>query len=249
MVCSIGSTDPTGAAGIGLDQKVFAELGAAGVFAVAAVTAQNSSGVRCVAPLAPKTILAQLESIWSQVEPDAVRVGLLPRARQIRAVEQFLASRRIPIVVDPVLAASSGPRFCGPREIAALKRLFRLAAVATPNAVEAAELARVDVRSVADAERAALALQRRYGCAVLVKGGHLRTAVAIDVLAHRGRIERFSSPRQRRRVRGTGCMLAAALAVGLARRRTLRRAIRDARAFVRAKIVAAQPLGKGKPQL
>ena len=238
-ICSIGSTDPTAAAGIGRDLGIFERLGARGVFAVAAVTAQNSRSVGAVEALAPRVIVAQLRAIWQERKPDAIRIGLLPDAEGIRAVTRFLRKKagRTPIVLDPVLAASSGRRFAGPREIAALKRLMTLCTIVTPNASEAQHFSGVIVRDARDAERAAHALAA-IGPAVLVKGGHLRGSQVTDVLVDAGSVTRFRSRRIGSRLHGSGCTLAAALAVALARGEPLVRAVRFARRFVRAELMS-----------
>ncbi len=239
VVCSIGSTDPTGAAGLGRDLAVFERLGVRGVIAVVAVTAQNARGVSAVLPIPPRLIAKQLRALWLESRPHAIRIGLLPDARGTRAVTRFLQTRATlpPIVLDPVLAASSGKRFAGRQEIAALKRLMPLCSVVTPNASEAHALTGMRVRTPKEAERAARTLAAT-GPAVLVKGGHLGGPHVTDVLVDRGKATYFRSRRIRARMRGTGCTLAAALAVELARGKGLVPAIRAARRFVRAELLA-----------
>jgi len=253
VVCSIGSTDPTGGAGLFLDAAVYSKIeGVIGVYVVAGITAQNSRGVRRVLSAPSDAIVAQLDMILDQVRPDAIRIGLVPRASACIAVADRLRrlKRRPPVVIDPVMSASSGARLQAKSAIAGLRRLLRVADVATPNAPEAAELASMRVVDVADAERAAILLAGRYGCAVLVTGGHLRTGARIvDVLAHaNGRIERFTGARVRGDARGTGCVLAASLAAALARGDDLSDAVRFARRFVRAALLSSHRLGRGRRQ-
>lgn len=239
LVCSIGSSDPTNAAGIGRDLIVYERLGAAGVFAVAAVTAQNSGHVTEVYPLPPRALRNQLDAIVQERRPNALRIGLLPDAPLIAAVARFLRTqpKRLPVVLDPVISSSSGHRFLGPAELGALEGLLRLVTLATPNAAEAQALSGMPVRTVADAERAALRIHER-GCAVLVTGGHLRGSQVVDVLADARGITHFSAQRIATRMRGTGCTLAAAIAVHLARGMKLHAAIRRARGFVRSELEA-----------
>jgi hydroxymethylpyrimidine/phosphomethylpyrimidine kinase len=250
-VCSVGSTDPTAGAGLFSDAAVFARLGVAATFVVTGVTAQNSGGVAGVHALPPRVITAQLRAVWEQVRPNAVRIGLLPDRASADAIGRFFRSTidAPPIVLDPVIAATSGHRFAGPREIIALRKLFRIATIATPNALEAAELAGMRIDGIADAERAALALSE-LGCAVLIKGGHLRAGgrTVVDVLAIAGRVKRFEAMRLRGGMRGTGCVLAAAIAAALAKGDGLETAVRRARAFVRRAIASARPLGRGRAQ-
>jgi hydroxymethylpyrimidine kinase/phosphomethylpyrimidine kinase len=250
VVCSIGCTDPTAAAGLFADAAVYQRIGVAGVFVVTGITAQNSDRVSAVRPVPPSTIVAQLESIWEQVRPDAVRVGLVPGALAIDAVCDFLAKRRRrpPIVVDPVLTASSGYTFVHGKSIDALRRLARFATLLTPNVHEAAVLARMPVRNAHDAERASRALAAS-GIAVLVTGGHLPGRQCVDILARGGRIRRYTGTRLAGDMRGSGCVLAAAIAAQLAKGDSLDAAVRSARSFVRRAMTTARPLGSGRPQL
>jgi len=253
VVCSIGSTDPTAGAGLFLDASVYAKVGGVtAVYVVAGVTEQNSRRVARVLAVPSRTIIAQLDLILEQVRLDAIRVGLIPRRAACIALADRLRrmKRRPPVVIDPVITASSGRRLVHQAAIDGMRRLLRVADVATPNAAEAAELASMRVVDVADAELAASHLANQYGCAVLVTGGHLRTGSrVIDVLAHAdGRIERFSASRLRVDARGTGCMLAASLAVALARGEGLSDAVRFARRFVRGALVASRRVGRGRRQ-
>jgi hydroxymethylpyrimidine/phosphomethylpyrimidine kinase len=150
--------------------------------------------------------------------------------------------RRPPVVLDPVSASTSGYRFV-------LRALLAVATVATPNAPEAAELSALTVRTVDDAERAAVALAASSKCAVLVTGGHLRDGDrVVDVLARGRQVTRYSARRLSGDVRGTGCLLAAAIAASLARGDDLETAIARGRSFVRRAIASAQPLGRGRPR-
>jgi hydroxymethylpyrimidine/phosphomethylpyrimidine kinase len=250
VVCTIGTTDPTGAAGIGLDLSIFPRLGVRAVYAVAAVSAQNSKRVLRVDALPPALITAQLRAIWQQVKPDAIRIGLLPAADGIAAIAKFLRAlrRRPPIIIDPVLAATSGHTFSSPSHIAALKKLFGLAELVTPNAAEAATLSGQAVRTIADAADAGRAIARAAGCAVLVKGGHLRGAICYDVLADSGGVVYIGTRRSSRRMRGTGCLLAAAIAAGRAHGAPLHDAIASARDVVASALRDATPLGNGRAQ-
>ncbi|MFI5389480.1 MAG: hydroxymethylpyrimidine/phosphomethylpyrimidine kinase, partial [Candidatus Eremiobacterales bacterium] len=253
VVCSIGSTDPTAGAGLFLDAAVYSRLrGVTGVYVVAGITAHNSSRVGRVLKAPSAAVVSQLDMILEQVRPDAIRVGLIPGRKACFAVADRLRrlKSRPPVVIDPVMVASSGGRLQRRSAIEGLRRLLRVADVATPNAAETEALASMRVVDVADAERAGAYLAKRYGCAVLVTGGHLRTGARIvDVLTHPGgRIERFTAARLRVDARGTGCMLAASLSVALARGAHLSDAVRYARRFVHAALVSARPLGRGRRQ-
>ena len=253
VVCSIGSTDPTAGAGLFLDAAVYSRMKAVrGVFVVAGITAQNSRRVKRVLKAPSAAIVSQLDMILEQVRPDAIRIGLIPTRPACTAVAGRLRrlKNRPPVVIDPVMVASSGGRLQSKRALEGLRKLLRVADIATPNAAEAAALASMRVADVAGAQRAGAFLAKRYGCAVLVTGGHLRTGARIvDVLTHRdGRVERFTAARLPADARGTGCMLAASLSVALARGADLSDAVRFARRFVRAALVSARPLGRGRRQ-
>jgi hydroxymethylpyrimidine kinase/phosphomethylpyrimidine kinase len=249
-VCSIGSTDPTGGAGLFADARLFARLGVGAAFVVAGVTAQNSRSVTKVNALAPAAIRAQLQSVWSQMQPAAVLVGLVPGAAALRAVARFLRASRqgAPIVVDPVIAATSGYQFLRARDVGALRALVGLSTIATPNVAEAAALSGIAIRKLADAARAASALAKSAH-AILVTGGHLRGAHCTDVLATHSRVHAFSARRLDADMRGAGGILAASIAAQLARGMPLERAIRSARAEVRKQMRRARPMGGGRPQL
>src|SRR5215469_1869771 len=246
VILSIGSTDPTSAAGITRDLLVYERLDADGALALAAVTAQNSRRVAEVYALPARALRNQLDAITQERRISAVRVGLVPSAQLLAAVARFVRSqrRRLPIVLDPVISSSSNHRFLGSAEIGALEGLMKLATVITPNAAEAAELSGRRVRTVADARDAAIRL-RKCGCAVLVTGGHIRGKDSVDVLADANGVVEYRAPRIAASMRGTGCTLAAAIAVYLGRGLSLRAAVRNARAFVRSQL-EAQRRTRGK---
>jgi len=250
LVCSIGSSDPTGGAGIGLDIALNALLGVRSAIVVTGVTAQNSRGVSLVAPLDAKAIRAQLGSVWSEARPDAIRIGLMPGVPAIRAVRTFFKTRANalpPIILDPVLASTSGRRFAEAKDIAELTKIFKYAELVTPNADEAAVLADMPVRSVEDAADAAQRIARRAGCAVLVKGGHLGGGTCFDVLADRRGVVYIGAKRLRTTMRGTGCVLAAAIAAYRAHGLPLLDAIERARDIIAHAMRHATPLGRGRP--
>ena len=249
VVCSVGSTDPTGAAGISTDLRVYARLRAVGVAVVAGVTAQNSHRVAAAAALPPALIRKQFEALWEQVTPDAVCIGLLPGAVAAKAVAAFLKglSHRPATVIDPVISATSGRRFLEASDVRELARLLPLATLVTPNLAEAAALTGMRVATRAQAEAAAHRLSR-YGCAVLVTGGHMPGSRCIDVLARGDRITQFSASRLRGSLRGAGGILAAAIAAHLAHGESVEHAVALARRFVRRAHRIARRIGSGKCQ-
>ncbi len=241
VVCSIGTTDPWNAAGLGLDLWALRECGVRAVSVVAAVSAQDAGGVHALAATAPDLIAAQFAAL-AALPIAAYRVGALVGAPAVAAVAAAVRERPAPLVLDPVLAASAGGEFAGEATLAALLReLVPLAALVTPNLAEAARLTGLPVSSPGEMVAAAAAIGAA-GPAVLVKGGHLAGEPA-DVLWASGTSEIFAGERLPGTLRGTGCLLAAACSAELARGATMRDAVVYARAFVRSKIASAFSLG------
>lgn len=253
---SIAGSDPSGGAGLQADMKTFLRFGLSGAGVVTALTVQSPSGVRAVEPIDAKLVRRQLVTLLEDVRPAAVKIGLLPGADVVRAVARTLgplARRGIPIVIDPVLASSSGRRFLPAEDVATFTRLLMpLATVLTPNLDEAAELAGVDVAEARrDLDPLVRTLLRKGAQNVLVKGGHLRGSESVDVLGTPDEIIMFSAPRvpRRRQVQGTGCMLSSAIAASLALGASLEDAIGQAKQFVTQAIEDARQVGRGARQL
>jgi hydroxymethylpyrimidine/phosphomethylpyrimidine kinase len=240
IVLSIGTTHPWNVAGTGRDIAIGTLLEARVFTAVAAVSAQDSGGVRALTAVDLPNFQAQLEALpWAAA--GAVRVGALPAASHVAAVTQRLRSRPdLPAVVDPVFQASLGGAIAGDDAAAAIDAsLSRLPSVIlTPNLLEAARLLNVPAITRATQRDAAVALAQRGPRAVLVKGGHLEDGDPVDVLCTHDGVEVFTDSRIAGKMRGTGCTLAMALAVELARGSELSDAVRSARAYVRAQIAA-----------
>lgn len=233
-VLTIAGSDSSGGAGIQADLKTFAALGAYGMSCICAVTAQNTMGVSAIQNMSPEIVTAQLEEIWADIPPDAVKTGMLSSAEIVHAAAAFLAAHRgAPVVVDPVMVATSGAVLLEPDAIACYKEeLLPEAALITPNIPEAEALSGLSVHTAEDMEKAAEALMA-YGCgAVLVKGGH-RSEDALDVLfdgkeMHRIRGEKIVTEN----THGTGCTLSSALAVMLAEGCSLKEAAERAKAYL-----------------
>jgi hydroxymethylpyrimidine/phosphomethylpyrimidine kinase len=238
VVCSIGSTDPWNAAGLGLDILALTECGARPVTVVAGVTAQDRHGLAALHAVPPDIVTAQFEAL-RDAGVRAYRVGALPDAAAVKAVAAQLAPGRLPVVYDPVLAASGGGRFAAAALVA---RFLPAVTLLTPNLAEAAELTGLPVDDVAGMEAAGSALRTLGAAAVLVKGGHLGGA-AIDVLVDERGTVVFEASRLAGTLRGTGCLLACAAAAALARGEPARDAVVYARAFVRAKFLAGRAAG------
>ncbi len=242
VVCSVGTTDPWNAAGLGLDLWALSECGVRAVSVVAGVSAQDGGGVHALEAVAPGLIQAQFSSL-AALPIAAYRVGALLSAASVAAVAAAVRLRPAPLVLDPVLAPSGGGAFAGAETIGALVReLMPLATLVTPNLGEAARLSGLEVRSVDEMSAAAIRLAGAGAGAVLVKGGHLAER-PVDVLYAGGTVETFVDERLPGALRGTGCLFACAASAELAKGATLRDAVLRARGFVRAKFAHAHELG------
>ncbi len=239
IVASIGTTHPWNVAGIGIDARVAAEYGLRHVMAIAGVSAQDAMRVRAVLPIPARVLQAQLESLPPEIA--AFRIGALISSENVRTVAEFLRPRdRVPIVVDPVLGASTGEAlWANAAYIDDLRdRLLRLPVLVTPNLDETALL--LHAKPVRDRDvmlQAARELVRNGARAALVKGGHLAGEPA-DVLATTTHTRVFDGKRLPGNMRGTGCVLAMSLACELALGRELVAAVENAREYVRDKIEA-----------
>src|SRR5262245_37114193 len=254
IALSIAGSDPTGGAGLQLDLQVFRALGVHGAGVVTALTIQDTKQVHRVLPAFPSVVADQLRALLADVTPHAIKLGMLATDDVLRAVALGLAAAREPrppLVIDPVLRASSGLPLLERRAHGALVELMKGAALVTPNLPEAETLSGLDASSRGGAEQAARWFVAEAGAAAaLVKGGH-RDGAPDDCLARRDAAgvsvtwlpgERIAGAP----VHGTGCALSAAIAAGLARGDALEDAVARGRAFVREAIARAETVGGGR---
>lgn len=244
---SVAGSDSGGGAGIQADLKTFAAFGCHGMSALAALTAQDTRTVHGVHEVPPEFLRLQIRTVAADLGVDAAKTGMLSSAPLVRAAAEELARLRRPLVVDPVMRAKAGARLLREdAEKALVQELVPLATVLTPNAPEAEALTGLRVRSAQDAKRAARRLADLGPRAVVVKGGHLRGAKAVDVLLWEGGVEVLEGPRLANpATHGTGCAFSAAIAAGLARGLEAPEAVRGAKAFVARAIEHGLALGKG----
>ena len=246
---SIAGSDPSGGAGIQADLKTFSALGCYGMAALTALTAQNTRGVTAVHVLPPAFLGAQLDAVFADIRVDAVKVGMLATGDMVREVARCLAARPgLPVVLDPVLVATSGDSLGAPDVVDAIvSHLLPLAALVTPNLPEAARLTGLPVPGDEDAMReAARALQGRGARAVLVKGGHLAGGDAVDLLSEGDGIHFFHAPRvATRNTHGTGCTLSSAIACYLARGLALADAVGAAKSYLTGALAESASLDVG----
>ena len=232
---TIAGSDSSGGAGLQADLRTLVRLGVHGASVVTCVTAQNPDAVTAIHPTPAKVVAAQLDSVFGSLPIRAVKTGMLYSRAIIDAVAGRLAKRqRLSLVVDPVMLSSSGTPLLKPSAATTLaNRLFPLAKLVTPNLDEAAALAKRRVREPEEMRDAARAIHEQFGCAVLVKGGHLKTTEAID-LFYDGREEFLLSGPRVRGVSppGTGCTYSAAITAFLAKGEPLPRAVELAKQHV-----------------
>jgi hydroxymethylpyrimidine/phosphomethylpyrimidine kinase len=236
IALTIAGSDSSGGAGIQADLKTFAAFGVYGASVLTALTAQNTRGVMAVDAVAGPFVVAQMEAVLCDLDVGAIKTGMLANAAVVGAVaDRLRVELDRPIVVDPVMVATSGHVLLEPEAIDALKRqLLPKAFLVTPNLPEAARLLGVD-EAVTEAQVVAQARALlNFGCkAVLLKGGHGSGNEAVDILCDGTGIERFVRPRiDARNTHGTGCTLSAAIVALLAHGAGLREAVARAKQFV-----------------
>lgn len=250
IALTIAGSDSSGGAGIQADLKTFSALGVYGASVLTALTAQNTRGVTAVHAAPPSFITTQIEAVMDDLDVRAIKTGMLATRATVEAVVAGLSRwRALPLVVDPVMVATSGDTLLDADAIESVRRvLIPCAEVITPNLPEAARLldgpvARSEPEMAAQG-RALLALGPR---AVLIKGGHGEGAEAIDLLVDSTGVTRLARPRvATRNTHGTGCTLAAAIAALRAKGAPLHEAVARAKHFVWQALEAGADLGVGK---
>lgn len=247
-ILAIAGSDSSGGAGIQADIKTITMLGGYAMTAVTAITAQNTCGVQGIAPIAPTMVAQQIASCTSDIGVDAVKIGMLHDSEVIAAVAAALEGLAVPVVLDPVMIATSGAALIDPSAVAAMRELlFPEATLLTPNLPELAALAGRSFHGVAAMTAAAEELAEASGAAVLAKGGHGEGERVTDVLVVPGQAPlAFEHARlDTVHTHGTGCTLSSAIATLLGRGEPLAEAVRQARHFVFEAIRAAPGYGAG----
>jgi hydroxymethylpyrimidine/phosphomethylpyrimidine kinase len=252
VALTIAGSDSGGGAGIQADLKTFAALGVHGASAIACLTAQNPKRVLAIEPCSPKILRQQIEAVFEELNLTAVKTGMLFSAQNISVVAKFFGNSQLKIknsklVVDPVLISTSGANLLQPAALKVLtKKLLPLAALVTPNLDEAKILAQQEISSPEDLRSAAREIHARFGCAVLVKGGHLKNScMAIDVFFD-GKTELLLSAPFVKGVstHGTGCTYSAAICAALALGHGLPHAVEIGKNFITAAIADSYRIGK-----
>ena len=251
VALTIAGSDSGGGAGVQADLKTFAALGVHGASAIACLTAQNPGRVLAVETCSPGILRRQIEAVFEEMPPAAVKTGMLFSADNVRVVADFFGARaarpRARLIVDPVMVSTSGAVLLKPAAVKILKeKLLPLAMLATPNVCEAEILTGLKLASVEDLRTAAREIHARFGCAALVKGGHLRGGrEAVDIFFD-GRTELLLSAPFIKGIRthGTGCTCSAAIAGYLARGCSLPQAVKHAKQFITGAIAGRYRIGK-----
>ncbi len=244
---SIAGSDSSGGAGIQADIKTMTMHGVFAMTAVTALTAQNTTGVRSILESTPEFLGQQLDAVFEDIRPDAVKIGMVSSPALVRVIAEKLTQYHAGhVVVDPVLVATSGSALAADGAPALLRELlFPLAQVVTPNIPEAEAFSGMTIRSRSDMERAAEAIGSACGCAVLCKGGH-SVSDASDVLWENGVLTWFEGRRiDNPNTHGTGCTLSSAIASNLAKGCDLKTAIERAKAYLSGALAAMLDLGHG----
>jgi len=242
VVLTIAGSDPSGGAGVQADLRAIAVHGHVGAAVITALTVQNSRGVSAVSPVDPRLVADQIRAVITDMPLAAIKIGMLGNAAIVRAVASAIAGLNVPVVLDPVLWASSGAALLDEGALDALRTDLALqSTLVTPNLAEGRALQR-------DEEPAAAALAALLGVPVLLTGGHLAGDDVIDVLAFPGKGEgqaysarRIPTPHDH----GTGCLLSTSIACSLANGHSIEAAVAHGRACVRAGLRAGRQLGEG----
>jgi hydroxymethylpyrimidine/phosphomethylpyrimidine kinase len=244
VALTIAGSDSSAGAGVQADLKTFSAFGVYGLSAVTCVVAETPGKVSRIEAVSARMVREQIEVVCQSFPVAAIKTGLLCSGEIISTVAQTLVDlerrigRKIPLVVDPVMVATSGDALL-PRGAIKLyeKELFPLATLITPNLDEAAKFLGEKIQDRQSMQRAVKALATKYGTSILLKGGHLAGSTARDLLYHRGKMTEFSAPFVRGiATHGTGCTYSAAITVGLAFGLSLEDSIKGAKKFVTASI-------------
>lgn len=244
---TIAGSDSSGGAGIQADLKTMIANGVYGMSAITALTAQNTTGVQGIFEVTPEFLGQQIDSIFADIRPDAVKIGMVSSEGLIETIAERLKRYGAEnIVVDPVMVATSGSKLISDNAIGALKEyLLPLAAVLTPNIPETEVLSGMEVKTPEDMIAAAGYISRTYHCAVLCKGGH-QLNDANDLLFRDGSYQWFYGKRiDNPNTHGTGCTLSSAIASNLAKGCDLDTSVGRAKEYISGALAAMLDLGQG----
>lgn len=245
---TIAGSDSSGGAGIQADIKTMQANAVFGMSVITALTAQNTLGVNAIFEVSKEFVGKQIEAVFEDIRPDAVKIGMLANSEIIEIVaDKLLKYKADNIVLDPVMISTSGSKLIADEAIAVLKeKLLPIANLITPNIPEAIELSQSTIENKEDMERVAKMLGERYNTAVLIKGGH-NINDADDVLFYDGKIKWFYGQRvDNKNTHGTGCTLSSAIVSNLAKGYGMEKAIESAKRYISLALLDMLDLGKGR---
>lgn len=248
---TIAGSDSSGGAGIQADLKTMTVNGVYAMSVITALTAQNTMGVTGILDVSPEFIIEQMDAVFTDIYPDAIKIGMVSSSEIVEAIASSLEKYQAKnIVLDPVMVATSGAKLLKEEAMTSLiNRLIPLADVITPNIPEGEILADMKIASEDDMKKAAEIIGEKYSCAVLLKGGHSIND-ANDLLYRNGEYKWFRSERiANNNTHGTGCTLSSAIASGLAKGYDLDQAIAKAKDYLTGALKAGLDLGKGSGPL
>ena len=244
---TIAGSDSSGGAGIQADLKTMTVNGVFAMSAITALTAQNTTGVTDILEVPPSFLAAQLDAVFPDIFPDAVKIGMVSSSALISTIaEKLRRYGAVHIVVDPVMVATSGAKLLRDDAIETLEReLLPLAELLTPNIPEAEILSGTKIECAAEMEAATKLIGERFGCAVLCKGGH-QLNDANDLLWRDGKIQWFQGRRiDNPNTHGTGCTLSSAIAANLAKGFDLEESVGRAKTYLSGALADMLNLGRG----
>ena len=244
---TIAGSDSSGGAGIQADIKTMTANGVYAMSAITALTAQNTLGVKSIMEVTPEFLEAQLDCIFTDIYPDAIKTGMVSSKILIEMIGKKLREYRAGnIVIDPVMVSTSGTKLISDNAIETMKKeLFPMATVITPNIPETEVLSGISIKSEEDMVQAAKIIYETYGCAVLCKGGH-QVNNANDLLYKKGTFRWFVGERiENPNTHGTGCTLSSAIASNLAKGHSLEQSVENAKEYISGALSAMLNLGKG----
>ncbi len=248
---TIAGSDSSGGAGIQADLKTFSAFGVFGMSVITAVTAQNTRGVFAIQNIDEKIVQAQIDAVFSDIRPDSVKIGMTSSVPLIDAISERLAFyKNTNLVLDPVMVSTSGSRLLDEDAIFVLQeKLFPLAKIITPNIPEAEVICGFNIKNPCDMEKAAEIIYTRFGCTVLLKGGHSVNDSNDFLFNENGGLWFYGKRIENPNTHGTGCTLSSGISANLALGKSIEDSIKNAKDFVSGALSSMLDLGSGRGPL
>jgi len=245
-VLSIAGSDPSSGAGIQGDVKTFSTLGVHGLTVITALTSQNTSKFFTVNPVSSSTVKKQLRSVLSDFKINAIKIGMVYNSQIIKTLHDELKHITVPIILDPIFESTTGGKLLRDDAYQDFKKfLMPLAHIITPNIPEAERIAKMQLRTIIDLKKAASKIKKLGPRNVIIKGGHMKTHVVMDLLLEDKRFYFFCNKKIKKDNHGGGCVFSAALCVAIARKRSLDQAVKFAQQTSYESIKNSTKVGRG----